>query len=77
MRFLMDFHRNGKLAKGVNSTFIALIPKIDSPQMLSDYRPISLINSLYKVLVKVLANRLWLVLCSVVSDSQSDFVRGK
>jgi hypothetical protein len=31
MRFLVEFHRNGKLAKGINSTFIALIPKIDSP----------------------------------------------
>ena len=31
MRFLMEFHRNGKLAKGINSTFIALIPKVDNP----------------------------------------------
>jgi len=32
MRFLMEFHRNGKLSKGINSTFISLIPKVDSPQ---------------------------------------------
>ncbi|XP_045831292.1 uncharacterized protein LOC123922638 [Trifolium pratense] len=42
MRFISDFHRNGKLSKGINSTFIALIPKVDSPQRLNDFRPISL-----------------------------------
>ncbi|PNX58703.1 cysteine-rich receptor-like protein kinase, partial [Trifolium pratense] len=58
MRFLSDFHRNGRLTKGINSTFIALIPKTDSPQRLNDFRPISLVGSLYKILAKVLANRL-------------------
>jgi len=43
MRFLMEFHRNGKLSKGVNSTFIAVMPKVDSPQKLADFRPIALI----------------------------------
>ncbi|MCI32106.1 cysteine-rich receptor-like protein kinase, partial [Trifolium medium] len=32
MRFISEFHRNGKLTRGLNSTFIALIPKVDSPQ---------------------------------------------
>ena len=54
----MEFHRNGKLTKGVNSTFIALIPKVVSPQRLVDFRPISLVGCMYKVLAKVLANRL-------------------
>lgn len=58
MRFLNDFHRNGKLTKGVNSMFIAFIPKVESPQRLADYRPISLVGCLYKVLAKVLANKL-------------------
>ncbi|PNY01536.1 cysteine-rich receptor-like protein kinase [Trifolium pratense] len=58
MRFITDFHRNGKLTKGINSTFIALIPKVDSPQRLNDFRPISLVGSLYKILANVLANRL-------------------
>ena len=43
----------------------------------SDYRPISLVGFLYKVLAKVLANRLRSVIGSVVSDSQSSFFRGK
>jgi hypothetical protein len=41
MRFMVEFHRNGKLSKGLNSTFIALIPKVNSPQRLNDFRPIS------------------------------------
>lgn len=76
MQFLVDFHLNGKLIKGVNSTFIALIPKVNSPQRLNDYRPISLVGCLYKVLAKVLANRLRNVIGSVVSDSQSAFIKG-
>ena len=76
-RFLNEFHRKGKLTKGVNSTFIALIPKIDNPQSLNDFRPISMVGCLYKVLAKVLANRLRAVIGSVVSDSRSAFVKGK
>jgi hypothetical protein len=77
MRFFVEFHRNGKLTKGLNSTFIALIPKLDSPQGLNDFRPISLVGCLYKVLAKVLANRLREVVGSVVSKSQTAFVKGK
>jgi len=77
MRFLSEFHRNGKLTKGVNATFIALIPKVVSPQRLNDFRPISLVGCMYKVLAKVLANRLRNVIGSVVSDSQFAFVKGK
>ncbi|PNX82715.1 cysteine-rich receptor-like protein kinase [Trifolium pratense] len=77
MRFISDFHRNGRLTKGINSTFIALIPKTDSPQRLSDFRPISLVGSLYKILAKVLANRLRQVIGSVISESQTAFVKNR
>jgi len=65
MRFITEFHRNGKLAKGINSTFISLIPKIASPQRLNDFRPISLGGCMYKVLAKVLASRLHSVVASI------------
>lgn len=77
MRYFLEFQRNGKYTKGVNSTFIALIPKVTSPQQLKDFRPISLVGCMYKVLAKVLANRLRGVLGSVISESQSAFVKGK
>ncbi|PNX59990.1 cysteine-rich receptor-like protein kinase, partial [Trifolium pratense] len=63
--------------KGINSTFIALIPKVDSPQRLNDFRPILLVGSLYKILAKVLANRLRLVIGSVISESQTTFVKDR
>ena len=77
MRFMTEFHRNGKLTKGINSTFIALIPKVAGSQRLNDFRPISLVGCMYKVMAKVLANRLCVVITSVVSVSQSTFVKGK
>ncbi|PNX56231.1 cysteine-rich receptor-like protein kinase, partial [Trifolium pratense] len=62
---------------GINSTFIALIPKTDSPQRLNDFRPISLVGSLYKILAKVLANRLRQVMGSVISEAQTAFVKNR
>jgi hypothetical protein len=76
MRFLVEFHRNGKLAKGINSTFISLIPKVDNPQRLNDFRPISLVGSMHKILAKILANRLCMVIGSVISKTRSAFIKG-
>jgi len=77
LHFISDFHRNGKLARGINSTFIALIPKVDSPLRLNDFRPISLVGCLYKILSKVLANRLRMVIGKVIYDTQSAFVKDR
>ncbi|GAU41930.1 hypothetical protein TSUD_139160 [Trifolium subterraneum] len=49
----------------------------DSPQRLNDFRPISLVGSLYKILAKVLANRLRQVIGSVISKSQTAFVKDR
>jgi len=75
MQCISEFHRNGKLSRGINTTFIALIPKVDSPQRLNDFRPIALIGCLYKILSKVLANRLRLIIGWVVSETQTTFVK--
>lgn len=61
----------------VNDTTIALIPKVDYPQGMKDYRPISLCNVAYKILSKVLANRLNEVLENCVSKEQLTFVPGR
>ncbi|GJW63896.1 RNA-directed DNA polymerase, eukaryota [Tanacetum coccineum] len=52
----------------------ALIPKILDPKIVSDYRPISLIGSLYKVITKILPTRLFSVISSLISDVQSAFL---
>ncbi|KAK3199090.1 hypothetical protein Dsin_022505 [Dipteronia sinensis] len=76
MSFLQDFHRFNTGVKDINQTFITLIPKTLNPSVLGDYRPISLVNSLYKVLSKVLANRIKRVMNSVIGEYQSAFVKG-
>lgn len=75
MHFIPEFHQNGKLARGINTTFIALIPKVDTPHKLNDFRPISLVGCLYKILAKVLANRLIMVVGKVISETQTTFVK--
>jgi len=67
----------GTISKSINSTFLALIPKIKDPKKVSDFRPISLCNVVYKLIAKVLVNRLKLILPYVVSDSQSAFLSGR
>lgn len=69
LKFFSDFHANGKLTKGINSTFVALIPKVDCPVSFKDYRPISMVGWVYKVLSKVLANRLKILLPSIIGES--------
>jgi hypothetical protein len=66
-----------KLDSSINSTVIALIPKTKNPKSVLDFRPISLCNVVYKVLSKVLANRLKVVLPSIISESQSAFISGR
>ena len=64
----------GIMPSGLNETHICLIPKVKSPQKITEYRPKSLCNVVYKLISKVLANRLKRVLTMVIDDSQSAFV---
>nr|GEY66102.1 RNA-directed DNA polymerase, eukaryota [Tanacetum cinerariifolium] len=62
------------IPKGCNSAFISLIPKIQNANLVKDFRPISLIGSLYKIIAKILANRLVGMLSGIVNEVQSAFV---
>lgn len=69
MSFIAEVCDSGFIPKGLNSSFITLIPKIQCPTQVRDFRPISLINSSIKILLKVLASRLAGHLDSLISDT--------
>ena len=77
MDLFKDFHERGRFGKGLNSTFLVLIPKIRGAEDLKDFRPISLVGSLYKLIAKVLANRLKKVRNGLVNPAQNAFVEGR
>jgi hypothetical protein len=77
MAFFKEFHENAFLPKALTASFLTLIPKKDHPQGLHDYRPICLIGSIYKILSKMLANRLKSVLGKLISKCQSAFLPGR
>jgi hypothetical protein len=72
-----EFHERGKFVKSINSTFIALIPKVHGAKEIKDFRPISLVGGIYKIIAKVLANRMRRVMDRVISKPQNAFVKGR
>ncbi|GJZ48060.1 RNA-directed DNA polymerase, eukaryota [Tanacetum coccineum] len=71
------FFSYADIPRGCNSSFIALIPKIPDANVVKDFRPISLIGSLYKIIAKILTNRLVNVLGGLVNEVQSAFVANR
>ncbi|KAH1150639.1 hypothetical protein GYH30_044590 [Glycine max] len=76
-RFIAEFHANGAFPRGSNASFIALIPKKRDPQNLNECRPISLIGCIYKIVAKLLANRLKKILSEIIDVRQSAFISGR
>ena len=74
---ILDFLNNGNMLPEINHTNIVLIPKVKNPEIFFDFRPISSCNVIYKIMSKVLANRLKQVLPYIVSPTQSAFVPGR
>lgn len=72
-----EFYSNSALPRGVSSSFITLIPKRDNPQKVSDFRPISLIGCIHKLISELLANRLKVVIGSLISNCQSAFIANR
>jgi len=72
-----SFFREGTFDPELNLTHITLIPKVANPESISEFRPISLCNFSYKIITKVMANRLkpWLHL--IISPEQSAFVSNR
>ncbi|GJR20984.1 RNA-directed DNA polymerase, eukaryota [Tanacetum coccineum] len=74
---VQDFFITSKFPPGSNSTFITLIPKKHDAKVVKDFRPISLIGSFYKIIAKIMANRLSFVISDLISDVQSAFISNR
>jgi hypothetical protein len=76
MNFFHNFHEHERFVKSLNAAFITLISKELNHLEIRDFRPISLIGSVYKILAKVLARRLQPVVGAHISNSQNAFIGG-
>ena len=72
-----EFHEYCSFERSLNATFVSLIPKKHGADEIKDFRPISLVGGMYKIIAKLLANRLSVVLGNIVSPSQNAFVKGR
>ena len=75
--YVLHTLNTGVMPPGLNETFICLIPKVKSPQKITEFRLISLCNVSYNIISMELANRLKKILANVVNESQSAFVLGR
>lgn len=74
---IQEFFNSGKLLGELNATLISLVPKIPTPNKVSDFRPIACCNVLYKCISKVITNRIKGVLGKIVNENQSAFIVGR
>lgn len=76
-KMVIHFFRTGFMLKQLNHSLIALLPKVDHPTKIEQFWPISLCNIAYKVVSKILAGRLKLVLPKLISPFQAAFMPGQ
>ena len=77
MDFFVYFHRHSVFKRSLNALFLTLIPKKSNAVNILDFRPISLVGNVYKLLSKVLANRMRMVLDELISETQNSFIGGR
>jgi hypothetical protein len=72
-----EFYNGNTNLECINSSFITLVPKVDSLESVNDFRPISLLNITLKILTKILADRLQLAILKLVHKNQYGFIRSR
>lgn len=73
----MDCFECATIPEEINSSYITLIPKTDHPESMSDFRPIGLCNTIYKLITKIITHRLRPIICNLVSPLQSSFIKNR
>ena len=74
---VMETLQSGRVLKELNNTTVTLVPKTRCPKSVTEYRPISCCNTLYKCLSKVICNRLRQILPDIIVENQGGFVHGR
>jgi len=72
-----DFTSKNQWPRGTNASFLCLVPKVENPQQLGEFRPISLVGCLYKIISKALSLRLKKVINRVIDIRQLSFLEGR
>ncbi|KAG7579199.1 hypothetical protein ISN45_Aa03g033600 [Arabidopsis thaliana x Arabidopsis arenosa] len=75
--FVLQFFESGVLPPGLNDVLLVLIAKVMKPEMITQFRPISLCNVLFKVITKVMVLRLKPVMAKLIGPAQSSFIPGR
>ena len=74
---VLNILNSDQMPAELNMTHLALIPKVKTPKSVTEFRPISFCNVLYKLVPKVLANRLKKILPFIIDSTQSAFIPGR
>ena len=74
---VQSFFLIGTLMNGFNSSFMILLPKVPGANSIDKFRPITLSNFIFKVITKIIADRLSLLAPKLVSPSQFGFIKGR
>ncbi|KAL6558471.1 hypothetical protein OROMI_018821 [Orobanche minor] len=74
---VVDFFSGSPMPRGFTTTTISLLPKNNNPNSWKDFLPISLCNTTYKIISKILRKRLGTILPSIINPAQSGFIKGR
>jgi retron-type reverse transcriptase len=72
-----SFYNNNASLESINNSYITLVPKKEAPESVNDFRPIALMNISLKLITKILANRLQMVILKLVHQNQYGFIRSR
>ena len=77
VELVLSFFSSGSLDKSLSMTWVTLIPKVDGAKEMKDFRPITMVGCVYKVISKILVRRLKGVMNNLVGEAQAAFIHDR
>lgn len=72
-----EFFETGKMHRRMNCTTVTIIPKVPNPSQVNEFRPIACCTTLYKIITRVITNRIKSIIGDLIGKSQSSFIEGR